>query len=61
MRKFITVAGIIVIAAIAIAWSQFDRRGTTKVETTGASAPINPNEMMIKHSNVLPFEYWGAF
>ena len=61
MRKLITVAGIVAIAAFAIAWSQFDRQGATKVETTGASAPISPNEITIKRDHTLAFEYWGAF
>jgi hypothetical protein len=61
MRKLITVAGIVAVAAIAIAWSQLDRQGTTKVETTGSSAPISPNEITIQRANTLEFEYWGAF
>jgi len=60
MRKLIIVIGIAVIAATAMAWSNIDRQGVTKVETP-ASAPVTPNEITIKQGNTLLFDYWGAF
>jgi hypothetical protein len=53
MRKFMTVAGIVVIAAIALAWSR-----PTKVETMISAAPISPGEIMVKQGKTLPVENW---
>jgi hypothetical protein len=54
MRKIITVTGILVIAAMAIAWSR-----SAKMETPVASAPISPHEITTKQGNNLPADYWA--
>jgi hypothetical protein len=54
MRKFITVTGILVIAALAIAGSR-----SSKVEAPVGSAPISPHEIMVKQGNDLPVDYWA--
>jgi hypothetical protein len=55
MRKIITIAGLIIVAAIAIAWSTSDR---PKTATTVDAAPVAPHEIMVKHGSSLPAEYW---
>ncbi len=56
MRKIITIAGLIIVAAIAIAWSTSDR---PKTATTVEATPIAPGEIMVKHGRSLPAEYWS--
>jgi hypothetical protein len=57
MRKIITIAGLILVAAIAIAWSKstYDR---SKTAAAVEAAPIAPTEIMVKHGSSLPAEYW---
>ena len=60
MRKIITITGIIIVAAIAIAWSTFDRPKTAStLKATETSATISPAEIMVKHGKNLPTEYWS--
>ena len=54
MRKIITVTGILVIAAMAIAWSR-----SGKVEAPVAAAPVSPHEITVKQGNNLPADYWA--
>lgn len=54
MRKFIQVAGIIVIAVIVIAWSRPIPQLTTKTEVSAAS----PYEIMLQQADNLPFQGW---
>ena len=54
MRKFITVTGILVIAALAIAGSR-----SGKVEAPVAAAPISPHEITVMQGNDLPVDYWA--
>jgi hypothetical protein len=60
MRKLITVAGIILVAAIAIAWSKSvsNRQGVVN-EAPAASATMSPHETMVKQGKSLPVEYWA--
>jgi len=55
MRKIITVTGIIVIAAIAIAWSRSDRQGASKEP----AASVSPHEIMVKQGKDLPTQEWA--
>ncbi len=60
MRKIIPLAGIIILAAIAILWSKSssDRSPiVTKVEATEVPATISPMDLMVKRGNTLPIEY----
>ncbi len=60
MRKIIPLAGIIILAAIAILWSKsFSDRSpiVTKVEATEVPATISPMDLMVKRGNTLPIEY----
>jgi hypothetical protein len=60
MRKIIPLAGIIVLAAIAVLWSKSisSRAQTgTPVEQTQAPAALSPLELMIKRGNSLPVEH----
>jgi hypothetical protein len=60
MRKIITITALIIVAAIAIAWSTLDRPKTAgKVEATNAPATISPAEIMVKHGKSLPTEHWS--
>jgi hypothetical protein len=54
MRKVLTVAGIFVIAAIAIAWSKSGPRLTSKTEVIA----ISPYEIMLLQGDALPSHYW---
>jgi hypothetical protein len=62
MRKIIVLAAIAVIAATAAVWSiaTFAR---PKVgghgQTTEASAPVSPHDIMVKQDSRLPVEYWA--
>ena len=60
MRKIIPLAGIIVLAAIAVLWSRSisSRAQTvTPVEQTQTPAMLSPLELMIKRGNTLPVEH----
>jgi hypothetical protein len=60
MRKIIPLAGIIVLAAIAVLWSKSisSRAQTaTPVEQTQAPATLSPLDLMIKRGNTLPVEH----
>lgn len=54
MRRIINVIVIILVAAIAIAWSKSGPQLTNK---TGV-APVSPYEMMLQRVDNLPFQYW---
>jgi hypothetical protein len=56
MRKIIMLAGIIVVAAIAIAWSTRDGRNTSK---SAAEATMQPHDIMLTIGRHLPAEYWA--
>jgi len=61
MRKLISLFGIVLIAAIAIAWSTSDRTAVasrTEIPTT-TSAAMSPHEIMLNQSNGLPVDYWA--
>ena len=60
MRKIIPLAGIIVLAAIAVLWSKSisSRAQTvTPAEQTQAPAALSPLDLMIKRGNTLPVEH----
>jgi hypothetical protein len=60
MRKIITVATIIVIAAVAVVWAK-SLSGPGKgieVEATEASAAISPTDIMVRNGKNLPVERW---
>ena len=57
MRKIVTIAGVIIVAAIAIAWSTVERPKGAAKET--ADAAIAPSEITVKQGKLLPFEYWA--
>jgi hypothetical protein len=60
MHKIITLAVIIIVAAVAVVWSR-SPPGPGKgfeVEATEASAPISPTEVMVKRGKNLPVERW---
>ena len=59
MRKIITVAGIVFISAIVIAWSKSEQQGTTRTEVPTASASMSPHEIMVKQGSNLPADYWA--
>jgi hypothetical protein len=62
MRKIITITGLLLIAAIAIAWSALDRAKTAGKEAgTGTPATISPADITAIHGKNLPAEYWDAF
>jgi hypothetical protein len=54
MRKAITVVGIFVLAAIAIAWSKSGPQLTSKTDVTA----ISPYEIMLQQGDNLPSHYW---
>ncbi len=61
MRKIVMLAGIAVIAAIAIAWTRsyserLDVQIRPLVEET--SATMHPFELMVRHGRNLPTEDW---
>jgi len=56
MRKIVTITGLIIVAAIAIAWSTFERPKTTAKE---AGAAVAPAEIMVKQGKMLPTQYWA--
>ena len=56
MRKIVTIAGLVIVAAIALAWSTFERPKTTGKE---AGAAIAPHEIMVKQGKALPSVYWS--
>ena len=60
MRKIITLAAIIIIAAVAVVWAKSSSgpRGAIEVEATEASAGISPTEIMVKRGKNLPVERW---
>jgi cell division protein FtsL len=57
MRKIITLVGIIVVAAIAIAWSTHDRRQTAR-QPAEATATMEPHDIMFTIGRRLPAESW---
>jgi hypothetical protein len=60
MRKIITVAAIIGIAAVAVVWSK-SLSGLGKgieVEATEASAAISPTDIMVRNGKNLPVGRW---
>jgi hypothetical protein len=60
MRKIITVAAIIVIAAVAVVWSK-SLSGPGKgieVEATEPSAAISPTDIMVRNGKNLPVGRW---
>ena len=57
MRKIITIAGLIIVAAIAIAWSK-STPDSSKAASTSETARIAPADLMMKHGRSLPAEYW---
>jgi hypothetical protein len=58
MRKIVTIAGLVIVAAIAIAWSTLERPKTAGKEAASGAA-IAPAELMVKHGKLLPSEYWA--
>jgi hypothetical protein len=60
MHKIITLAVIIIVAAVAVVWSRsLSGPGTgIEVEATEASATISPTEVMVKRGKNLPVERW---
>jgi hypothetical protein len=62
MRKRTIAAAVGVIAVIAVVWSVVHARHS-KIEDQGeaahASAPISPQDEMVKQGNSLPVEYWA--
>ena len=56
MRKIITVAGIIAVAVVAIAWSKSAsyQQGPAKE----ASVTLSPHDIMVKQGKNLPSEHW---
>ena len=61
MRKIITLAAIIVIAAVAVVWAKSlfsPGKMVGEVEATEASATGSPTEIMVKHGKNLPVEQW---
>jgi hypothetical protein len=56
MRKIIMLAGIIVVAAIAIAWSTLDRRHAA---SQPAEATMQPHDIMQTIGRHLPAESWA--
>jgi hypothetical protein len=60
MRKIITVAAIIVIAAVAIVWAK-SLSGPGKgieVVATEASATTSPGQLTVRTGKILPVERW---
>lgn len=61
MRKII-LAGIVVMAGLAVVWSM-STLAKTKIATdgaaTGASAAISPHEIMVRQGKTLPVQYWA--
>jgi hypothetical protein len=59
MRKIIMLIGIIAVAAIAIAWSTFDRRKAVSKLEGEAAATMQPHDIMRTIGRHLPAEYWA--
>jgi hypothetical protein len=62
MRKRIIAAAVGVIAVIAIVWSAVHARHSKiegRGEATHASAPISPQDEMVKRGSTLSVEYWA--
>ena len=62
MRKIIVLAGIAVIATVAVVWSMSTfatPKIADKVEVSEASAPLAPHEIMVRQGKGLPVEYWA--
>ena len=61
MRKLIVLAGIAVIAAIAVVWSM-STLATPKIggkaEVSTAAAPLAPHDIMVRQGKGLPVEHW---
>jgi hypothetical protein len=57
-RKIIMSVGIIVVAAIAIAWSTLDRRSDNQ-PVAQAAPTVNPHDIMRTIGRDLPAEYWA--
>ena len=60
MRKIVTLAAIIVIAALAVVLAKAPSgpRGAIEVEAIEASAAISPTQIMAKRGKNLPVERW---
>jgi hypothetical protein len=61
MRRLVAVTAIIVIAAIAIAWTRSTQNSTPMTKQPAemeASATMHPFEMMTQEGNNLPVQRW---
>jgi hypothetical protein len=58
MRKIIMLIGIIVVAAIAIAWSTLDRHNAASKSEAEATT-VQPHDIMRTLGRHLPAEYWA--
>ena len=62
MRKIITLAAIVAVAAVVLAWSLYQPpKAGGGVAATAASATISPMEITAKNGKTLPVERWDAF
>ncbi len=62
MRKIIIPVGLVAFAALAAVWSvstYAKPKGGNKVEAAAASAPISPQEIMVRQGKNVPVEYWA--
>ena len=58
MRKLIVLAGIAVIAAVAVVWSM-STLATPKIGVSEASATLAPHDIMVRQGKGLPLQYWA--
>jgi hypothetical protein len=59
MRRIVSFAGIVIIAAVAVALATTSLKGSrAPSEATAGEATMHPFELMQQHGGSLPHEHW---